>query len=154
MTGANDDRGVRTLRCRTQATGHLRQVHRFRDLPDRATKTDHASLATDDDEPNALEMLLSAFGSCLAAGIHANALVRHIPIVGLSLDVTGEIDDAVHWGTSRDARPIGFEAISVSVRIESDAPPEALVALIKHAVLWSPVGNTLYNQVHLKVDLA
>ena len=154
MTSIGPDRGVRTLRCLTEATGCLRQVHRFRDLPDRASKTDYASLATEEDEPNAMEMLLSAFGACLAAGIHANALVRHIPIVKLALDVSGEIDDAVHWGTSREAKPIGFDSISVSVRIESDAPPEALVALIKHAVLWSPVGNTLYNQVHLEVDLA
>ena len=154
MTNVGDEKSIRTLRCRTEATGHLRQVHRFRDLPGQATKTDHASLATDDNEPNALEMLLSAFGSCLAAGIHANALVRHIPIVSLSLDVSGEIDNAVHWGTSSEATPIGFEAISVSVSIEADAPSEALVALIKHAVLWSPVGNTLYNQIHLKVDLA
>ena len=116
--------------------------------------TDHPSLSSQEEEPIALEVLLSAFGSCLAAAIHANAIVRHIPITSLELDLSGEIDDSPHWGTSREAKPLGFEAISVAVHIEADAPTEALVALVKHATLWSPVANTLYNPIHLRVALA
>ena len=60
----------------------------------------------------------------------------------------------MHWGTSDGAKPLGFEGITVSVHIESTASVEALNALVKHATLWSPVANTLYNPVHLKVTLA
>lgn len=51
-------------------------------------------------------------------------------------------------------RAMGFEVIRVAVRMEADASPEALRALIAHAVLWSPVANTLYGPVHLDVALA
>ena len=146
--------GARTLHCRTVARGRIQQVHHIRDLPVAASTTDHTSLSAHESEPNALEVLLSAFGSCLAAAIHANALVRHIAITSLSLDLSGDVDDSAHWGTSLEPKPFGFEAISVTVRIEADAPVEALAALVKHATIFSPVGNTLYNQVALKVALA
>ena len=149
MTALNG--GVRTLRCRTVAHGHLQQRHHIRDLPVRATVAGSEALSTHDDEANALEMLLSAFGACLAAGIHANAIARHIGIRSLSLDLSANVDHSAHWGTGGGARPLGFEAIEVVVSIEADAPDDALDALVKHATLWSPVANTLYNPVHLKV---
>ena len=101
-----------------------------------------------------MELLLSAFGSCLAASIHANAIARHVTITSLALELSGEVDDSVHWGTALNAKPRGFEAIAVSVHIASPASTDALNALVKHATLWSPVANTLYNPVHLKVSLA
>lgn len=36
----------------------------------------------------------------------------------------------------------------------ADAPREALRALVAHAVLWSPVVNTLHGPVHIDVGLA
>ena len=50
--------------------------------------------------------------------------------------------------------PIGFEAIRGSVSIQADVPRVELVALIKHTLLWSPVGNTLFSPVNLDVTLA
>ncbi len=147
------DAGVRTLRCRTVAHGQLHQRHHIRDLPVRATVAGSDVLSGHDDEASALEMLLSAFGACLAAGIHANAIARHIEITSLTLDLSADVDRSVHWGTGAGAKPIGFEAVEVVVTIEADAPANALDALVKHATLWSPVANTLYNPVHLKVSL-
>ncbi len=46
---------------------------------------------------------------------------------------------------------IGFEAIRVIVLMDADASPEALRPLIAHAVLWSPIANTLHGPVHLDV---
>lgn len=147
------DAGVRTLRCRTVAHGHLHQRHHIRDLPVRATVAGSDVLSGHDDEACALEMLLSAFGACLAAGIHANAIARHIEIKSLALDLSADVDRSVHWGTGGGAKPIGFEAVEVVVTIEADAPANALDALVKHATLRSPVANTLHNPVHLKVSL-
>ena len=48
---------------------------------------------------------------------------------------------------------VGFEAIRVSVHMQADASSEALRALIAHAVLWSPVANTIHDPVHLDVVL-
>ncbi len=155
MTGtAEGPEGPRIVRCRTVAVGRLQQVHHIRDLPVQESAVDGRAMSSADAEPNALELLLSAFGSCLAAGIHANAIARHVAITSLALELSGEVDDSVHWGTAAGAKPLGFEAIAVCVHIESSASVEALNALVKHATLWSPVANTLYNPVHLKVSLA
>lgn len=155
MTGeAERSDSPRVVRCRTVAHGRLQQVHHIRDIPVKESGVDPLALSSTDAEPNALELLLSAFGSCLAAGIHANAIARHVAITSLALELSGEVHDSMHWGTADTAEPLGFEAIAVSVHIESTASTEALNALVKHATLWSPVANTLYNPVHLKVSLA
>jgi hypothetical protein len=62
----------------------------------------------------------------------------------LELDVYGDILPG----------SIGFETVKVVVRLEADAPRDALDALVRHATLWSPVANTLHNPVHLDVLLA
>ena len=104
--------------------------------------------------PNASEALLAAFGSCLAIGIHANAVAQSIPIRRLELELAADLNTTAVWGAG-DLQPktIGFEAVRVSVRLHADASRETIEALIKHAVLWSPVANTLHNPVHLDVML-
>jgi uncharacterized OsmC-like protein len=152
---ASSAKAVRTLRCRTVADGRLRQSSYIRDLPpQRAEDAESASLLSEAVAPNASEALVAAFGSCLAVGIHANAVAQSIPIRALEVDLAADINASAVWGAG-DLSPktIGFEAIRVSVRIDADAPRKILDALVKHAVLWSPVANTLHNPVHLDVTL-
>ncbi len=112
-------------------------------------------LLGEDIAPNASEALLAAFGSCLAIGIHANAVAHHIPIRSLELELESDINTTAIWGTSDiDPKPIGFEAIRVSVQLEAEASDDVLSALIRHATLWSPVANTLHNPVNLDVALS
>ncbi|MCJ2059491.1 OsmC family protein [Methylobacterium sp. J-048] len=153
--GKSDPAAIRTLRCRTVAQGRLRQLNYIRDLPPQRVMEDEPDgLLGETAAPNASEALLAAFGSCLSIGIHANALARGIPIRALELGVEADINTTAAWGTG-DLHPktIGFEAIRVSVRIDADASRKALDSLVKHAVLWSPVANTLHNPVHLDVTL-
>lgn len=147
---------IRTLRCRTVAQGRFHQLNYIRDLPAQPVmEHEPEGLLSETAAPNALEALLAALGSCLAVGIHANAVVRNIPIHRLELELSAEIDMSAGWRVGRgDPKPIGFEAIHVTVHLEADAPRDALNALIKHATLWSPVANTLHNPVHLVVALA
>jgi uncharacterized OsmC-like protein len=146
---------VRTLRCRTVAEGRLRQLNYIRDLPpQRVMEQEPAGLLGEAIAPNASEALLAAFGSCLAVGIHANAVAQSIPIRALEVDLAADINTSAVWGAG-DLSPktIGFEAIRVFVRIDADASRKVLDGLVKHAVLWSPVANTLHNPVHLDVTL-
>ena len=145
--------GPTTLRCRTVAQGRLRQRSYIRDLPVQIVA--EADLGIDSDAPNGLEALLAAFGSCLAAGIHANALARRIQIEHLEVQLEADMFMTAHWGTG-DAHPhpIGFETIRASVSISSPASRGELDRLIKHVMMWSPVGNTLFNPVNLEVVLA
>lgn len=151
-----DPATVRTLRCRTVAQGRFSQLHHIRDLPpQQVAKNETEGLLAEETAPNASEALLAALGQCLAAGIHANAIARHIPIKKLEVHMEADIDKDAVWGAGdRGAKPIGFEAIRVSVRILADAPQDTLDALVKHATLWSPVANTLHNPVHLDVEVA
>ncbi len=143
-----------TLRCCTVATGGFKQLNYVRGLPplqveERFGPPDKVLAAT----PS--EMLLAAFGSCLSAHIHANAASGSIVVRSLELDVEADLAASAMWD-ARGQGPgvIGFEAIRVAVRMEADASPEALRALVAHAVLWSPVANTLYGPVNLDVALA
>ena len=147
---------MRTLRCRTVAQGRFQQLNYIRDLPAQPVmEHEPEGLLSETVAPNALEALLAALGSCLAVGIHANAVARNIPVRRLELELAAETDSTAGWGTGSAApRPIGFEAIHVTVHLDADAPRDALSALIRHVTLWSPVANTLHNPVHLDVALA
>lgn len=148
---------VRTLRCRTVAEGRFRQLNYIRDLPPQRVMEDDVGggLLAEANAPNASEALLSAFGSCLAVGIHANAVAQNIPVRNLELELEADINTTAVWGAG-DLGPktIGFETVRVLVRLEAEAPRHLLEALIEHATLWSPVANTLHNPVHLDVILA
>lgn len=151
-----DPAAVRTLRCRTVATGRFHQLNYIRSFPPQPVAKDKPEgLLAEDVAPNASEALLAAFGSCLALGIHANAIARRISVQRLELELEADINTTAIWGSGDiDPPPIGFEAVHVSVRLDADAPREALAALVKHATLWSPIANTLHNPVHLDVTLA
>lgn len=154
--GKADPAAVRTLRCRTVAQGRLRQLNYIRNLPPQEVmEVEPEGLSSEAVAPNASEALLAAFGSCLATGIHANALAQGLPIRSLELELEADINTSAVWGAG-DLNPktIGFESIRVLVRLDADTPRKILEALVKHATLWSPVANTLHNPVHLDVTLA
>ena len=154
--GKADPKAIRTLRCRTVAQGRFTQLNFIRNLPPQAVaESEPEGLSSEDIAPNASEALLAAFGSCLAVGIHANAIARSIPIRRLQLELEADINTTAVWGTG-DVEPkhIGFEAVRVAVTIDADASRDSLDALVKHSTLWSPVANTLHNPVHLDVALA
>ena len=151
-----DPSAVRTLKCRTVAEGRFRQLNYIRNLPPQAVmEPESGELLAENNAPNASEALLAAFGSCLAVGIHANAIAQGIPIRSLEVELQAEINTAAVWGAS-DLQPkaIGFESISVLVHIDAESPRKVLEALVEHATLWSAVANTLHNPVHLDVTLA
>ena len=150
-----DGRHSRTLACRTVATGRLRQRHHIRDLEPIGGSPDggeDSSLLREDSEPHPFEMLLSASGACLSLGIQANAIARGIPIRRLEVHSRGDIESSAP-GDKRDGhvQPLGFKSISIDVQIDADAAPETLKALVDHAVLWSPVANTIHDPVDLHV---
>lgn len=136
--------------------GRFHQLNYIRDLPAQTvTEEEPEGLLAEASAPNASEALLAAFGSCLAVGIHANAVAQGLPIRRLTLELEADINTTAVWGAG-DLSPktIGFEAIRVQIHLEAEADDAVLAALVKHATLWSPVANTLHNPVHLDVRLA
>lgn len=153
--GKADPKATRTLTCRTVAHGRLQQLNYIRNLPPQAVMEDETDvLSSETIAPNASEALLAALGSCLAVGIHANALAQNIPIESLELRLSADINITAAWGAGNlTPKAIGFETIRVSVQLLADAPRTALEALVRRTTIWSPVANTLHNPVHLDVRL-
>lgn len=141
------------LRCRTVAAGGFKQLNYVRGL---APLPVEERFGPPDEVPATTpsETLLAALGSCLGTHIHANAAAGGITVHRLELEVEADLAASPLWDPpGREPGPVGFEAIRVAVRMEAAASPEALRALIAHAVLWSPVANTLHGPVHLDVAL-
>ena len=143
----------RTLRCRTVASHPTHVSAKIRSLPDMQIEQ---KLGLGDQEPEATpsELLLATLSACLAKRIHANAATGNIAIATLVLDVEADLAVSPIWtGPGREPAPVGFEVIRVNVHLDASAPPDALRALLSHAVLWSPVANSMHSPVHLDVTL-
>ena len=142
------------LRCRTVAQGHFQQLTYVRDLPPYAIEQ-RLGPAGDGTVPTPAEALLAALGSCIAVGVHANAIARAIPIKSLHLDLEADFDPTAVWGVvSVNPGRIGFNSVRIVAHIGADAPRAVLEALLTHVVLWSPVSNTIYNPVHIEAVVA
>ena len=144
----------RTLKCRTVAEGKFRHLNMVRDLPPHVVD-EPPGLLGDDTAPNPSEALLAALGSCLAVGIHANAVAQDITVRSLELELEADINITSVWGTGDTSpKPVGFEAVRVKVHFDADAPQATLDDIIARATAWSPVGNTITKPVALTVAAA
>src|ERR1700726_4998679 len=73
--GKADPKVIKTLKCKTVTEGRFRHLNFIRNLP--AYVVDEPpGLLGDDTAPNPSEASLAALGSCLAVGLHANAVHR------------------------------------------------------------------------------
>ncbi len=149
--GRADPKAVKTLKCRTIAEGRFRHLNMIRDLPPYIVD-EPPGLLGDDTAPNPSEASLAALGSCLAVGIHANAVARGITVRTLEIELEADINITAVWGTGDTSpKPVGFDAVRAVVHLEADAPREDLDGLIAHATKWSPVANTFTKPVGLDV---
>jgi len=149
--GRENPQAIKTLKCRTIAEGRFRHLNMIRNLPPYIVDEPPALLG-DDTAPNPSEASLAALGSCLAVGIHANAVARGITVQKLELELEADINITAVWGTGDTSpKPVGFDAVRVKVNLEADAPQAELDELIAHATKWSPVANTFTKPVALNV---
>lgn len=110
------------------------------------------ALGGNDSAPNPVEQLLAALGNCLTVGYAANASARGIELTNLRIAVTGDLDLRSFLGL----RPghAGFQGITATVHLDSDATPEQLEDLHHAVVGSSPVGHTLQAPVPTTIQLA
>ncbi|WP_258064219.1 OsmC family protein [Campylobacter hyointestinalis] len=106
----------------------------------------------EDTAPNPSEAVLAALGSCIAVGIHANAIAQNVVITKLELELEGDLNITAVWGTGDlSQKPLGFTDVRVKVDLQSNADKATNDALIAHALKYSPVANTLLRNVNLEV---
>ncbi len=152
--GKSDPSQVRTIKCRTVTEARFRQLNFIRNLPPHVVD-EPPQLLGDDTAPNPSEALLAALGSCIAVGIHANAVAQGIAISSLELELEGDLNITSVWGTGHiGPKPVGFTAVRVRAKLDADAARETLARLVAHAVEWSPVTGTVRNPVPVDVRLA
>ena len=150
-TGHANPGDIKTAKCRTVADGQFRNLSYCRD---------HAPYVVDEPEhmlgrntgPSPAETALASLGACLSVGVQANATARGITLRTLELTLEARYPNTFVWGAGDLSRiNAGFTAVDIAVTIEGDASPDALDALIAHAVAWSPIAGTMRNPVALAV---
>ncbi len=136
--------------ARVQWLGGFRSEAQVRNLP--AVRSDEPDwLAGTDTGPNAVELVLSALGSCLAVGYAANATARGIRLDSLEIALQGDVDLPVFLGLVEGNA--GYNKITAKVYVKSDAPPEQLKELTEHVFKTSPVGNTIAKSVTIAPEV-
>lgn len=154
-SGKANPKAVKTLKCKTVAEGRFRHANYIRNLP--AYIVDEPpGLLGDDTAPNPSEASLAALGSCLAVGLHANAVHRGWTISKLELSLEGDLNITAVWGTGDvSEKPVGFTDVRVAVDMECPGvPKEEIEKLVAHVTKWSPVANTFMRPVNLAVHAA
>lgn len=153
--GRSNPNAVVTLKAKTVCEGQFRMQTYVRDLePMLIDEPPH--LLGEDNAPNPSEAVLASLGACLAVGVHANATARGIKLSKLEMQLEGDINVTAVWGTGDldEAKTLGFSAVRVKIAAEGDASKEEIAAVIAHSNVWSPVANTLRNNVQLDVKPA
>lgn len=149
--GKANPKAVKTLKCKTVAEGRFRHLNYVRNLEPYIVD-EPPGLLGDDTAPNPSEASLAALGSCLAVGLHANAVHRGWKVQKLELELEGDLNITAVWGTGDTSdKPVGFTDVRVNVTMECDAPKADVDALIAHVTKWSPVANTFIRPVNMVV---
>ena len=150
VTAKTNPRAMRTLKCRTVAEKKFRHLNYIRDLPPYIVD-EPPGLLGDDTAPNPSEASLAALGSCIAVGLHANAVHRGWKVQKLELHLEGDLNITAVWGTGDvSEKPVGFTDVRIKVDMVCDGPKVEVDSLIQHVVRWSPVANTFTRPVDLK----
>lgn len=100
--------------------------------------------------PNAVEAVLHALASCLSVGFVYNAAAQGIPVESLEFEMEGDLDLHAFLGLSDETRP-GYEGITVTYRVQADAPDEKVDELCAYVQRTSPVMDIVRNPVPVKV---
>lgn len=120
------------------------------DEPDMLCGTDTAA--------NPVELIIQAYGACLAIGFVMNATARGIKVERLELELEGEIDLPGFLGLEppeelgMDKLP-GYKNVVTVIKVKADADESALKDLLNAVTKTSPVGVTLSRSVALETRL-
>src|SRR6201991_4610431 len=153
-SGKANPKVIKTLKCKTVAEGSLRHATYIRNLAPYIVD-EPPGLLGDDTAPNPSEASLAALGSCLAVGLHANAVHRGWIVNKLELELDGHLNITAVWGTGDGSgEPVGFTDVRVKVDMECEGiSKDEVQALIDHVKKWSPVANTFTRPVNLEVGI-
>ena len=114
---------------------------------------DHPEIfASEDNGPTPVEYVLIGLGACLTAGIAAVAQHRNIQLRSVSATIEGSMDLQGILGIDSEVRN-GFDGIKVTYRIDADATPEEIRALVAQSQKRSAVFDIITNPTNVHVEV-
>ena len=115
---------------------------------------DHPEVfASEDKGATPVEIVLVGLASCLTAGVAAVAQNRKIQLRSVTATLEGDMDVRGILGIDSDVRN-GFDGIKVTYKIDADASPDDIKALVAQSQKRSAVYDIITNptNVTVKVD--
>jgi len=114
---------------------------------------DHpAVFAAEDNGITPIEFLLVGLASCLSAGVASVAQNRGIQLRSVESTVEGNHDIRGILGADSDVRN-GFNDITVKFKIDADASPQEIEALVAQSQKRSAVFDALTNPTDVTVEV-
>ncbi len=115
--------------------------------------TDHPEVfASQDRGATPVELVLAGLAGCLTAGVAAVAQMRGIQLRSVSATVEGRMNVLGILGADPDVRN-GFDAVSVRYRIDADATPADIEALVAQSQKRSAVFDVITNPTDVRVSV-
>jgi uncharacterized OsmC-like protein len=114
---------------------------------------DHPEVfASEDNGATPVEYVLVGLAGCLTAGVAAVAQMREIQLNSVSATVEGAMDVRGILGMDTDVRN-GFSSIKVSYKIDADATPDEIKALVAQSQKRSAVYDVITNPTDVRVEV-
>ena len=115
---------------------------------------DHPQVfASEDNGATPVEMVLAGLASCLTAGVASVAQLRDIQLRSVSATLEAGMDIQGILGMDSDVRN-GFDGIRVTYRIDADATPDEIRAIVAQSQKRSAVYDILTNPTNVSVEVA
>ncbi len=110
------------------------------------------TFASEDNGAAPVEYMLVGLASCLTAGVAAIAQHRGIQLRSVSATLEGSMDIQGILGIDSDIRN-GFDGIKVIFKIDADATPDEIKALVAQSQKRSAVYDVVANPTNIIVEV-
>jgi uncharacterized OsmC-like protein len=115
--------------------------------------SDHPEVfASEDRGATPVEIVLAGLAGCLTAGIAAVAQVREIQLRSVTATLEAGMDIRGILGADPDVRN-GFDGIKVIYKIDADASPDDIKALVAQSQKRSAVYDIITNPTNVTVEV-
>jgi uncharacterized OsmC-like protein len=116
-------------------------------------EADHPEIfASEDKGATPVEMVLAGLASCLTAGVAAVAQLREIQLRSVSATLEAGMDVRGILGADADVRN-GFDGVKVTYKIDADASPDDIKALVAQSQKRSAVYDIITNPTNVTVEV-
>lgn len=116
-------------------------------------EADHPEIfASEDKGATPVELVLAGLASCLTAGVASVAQLRGIQLRSVTATLEAGMDIRGILGADSDVRN-GFDGIKVSYKIDADASPDDIKALVAQSQKRSAVFDIITNPTNVTVEV-